>query len=76
MGRPVGGNAKVSLQRVALLPERGSCNEFAKLLGLSATTLRQWCLLHKLPNLLVRGVFIIERERFRDWLIETERVET
>lgn len=74
MSRPVGGSVKISLDRVALLPERGSASEIAKGLGVSATTLRQWILIGKLPNTIVGKVYMIEKKELERWLVETGRV--
>jgi excisionase family DNA binding protein len=74
MSRPVGGSVKISLDRVALVPERGTANEIAKIIGVSATTLRQWCLIGKLPNTVVGRVYMIEKKELEQWLIATGRV--
>lgn len=74
MSRPVGGSVKISLDRVAQLPERGTASEFAKVIGVSATTLRQWCLIGQLPHQMIRSVYVIEREVFKKWLSETGRI--
>jgi hypothetical protein len=74
MPRPVGGSCKLTLQQVAGLPASGSASQFAKALGLSATTLRNWCLMEKLPYVFENKVYVIQRADLSKWLVETHRV--
>jgi hypothetical protein len=74
-GRPVGGSVQISKAQVESLPDQGTTHSIAKHLGVSATTVRNWCLMEDLPYTLDRSTYVITRVALLRWLVETKRVQ-
>jgi hypothetical protein len=74
-GRPTGGPLQISEVLVAALPEEGSANKFAKLLGVAYPTLRMWVLAEDAPAVRKpNGRFILTKAVFVPWLRKNGRV--
>ncbi|NDQ57304.1 MAG: helix-turn-helix domain-containing protein [Acidipila sp.] len=63
------------MKRVAALPPTGTSNSYAKLLGLTPTTLRNWALYSGLPFTQEGAVRVITRDALIQWLVTNNRFE-
>lgn len=72
MGRPLYGLMKFGDSILASLPERGSVPEYARILGISLTTLRHWTAEFR-TILGEQSCTIILREPFIAWLKKSGR---
>lgn len=74
-GRPVDGRVQIDSARLEALPEHGSSFAFAKILGVTAPTVRNWILLEGAPA--TRGekaTWTLYRDQFSQWLKEKGKV--
>lgn len=74
-GRPSGGKATFSQERIKLLPEVGTASEVAAALGVQRMSVRQWCKRksNPLPSVVHEGKNLFRRDVVIRWLESTCR---
>ena len=76
-GRPRGKQISLRQEQLAALPEAAPMCVFAGVLGISASTMRLWIIIHGCPALsrADRQGYTLLREPVIEWLKKTGRVE-
>lgn len=78
LGRPFGKRLDLDPNRVAMLPEFGSMNAFATVLGVGNSTVNKWRLLEGMPvekdDYDRRLYFTVYRDPFIEWAKRTGRI--